>query len=365
MKYLEEYRRKDLVMKIVERIRMRSTKPVRFMEVCGGHTMTLHKYGLPALLPPTITLVSGPGCPVCVSGQGFIGALIRLSGDPSVILTTYGDLLRIPSGKKSLETERANGADIRIVYSVMEALALARSNSGKSIIFAGIGFETTAPITAAAILRAKADNLKNFFVYSSHKIMPPALDRIASGTGSVRGFIAPGHVTAITGLKIYDNLVKKYRVGVVVSGFEPVDLMLAVAMLTEQEENRTFLVENAYRRVVKPDGNLKAQEIMAEVFASTDDHWRGLGIIPGSGLRIRRRYAAFDAGNVFGVKEELVPEPAGCICSKVITGGSKPSECPHFGKSCTPEIPVGPCMVSSEGTCSIWFKYKKVPGHHE
>jgi hydrogenase expression/formation protein HypD len=360
MKHLEEYRKKELVLRIAGRIRKRSSVPARFMEVCGGHTMTLHKYGLPALLPPTITLISGPGCPVCVSGQSFIGALLDLCSEPSLILTTYGDLLRIPSGNRSLESERAKGADIRIVYSVMESLALAGSNPGKKVVFAGIGFETTAPLTAAAILRAKADGLKNFFVYSSHKTMPPALDRIASGPGKITGFIAPGHVTAVTGLSIYDDLVKKYQVGVVVSGFEPVDLMLAIAMLTEQSENGKFLVENAYPRVVRPGGNLKAQETMAEVFEGADDHWRGLGMIPGSGLKIRQRYRDFDAGAVFGIKEHLYSEPAGCICGKVITGESLPSQCRHFGRSCTPETPVGACMVSTEGTCSVWFRYKNI-----
>jgi hydrogenase expression/formation protein HypD len=285
--------------------------------------------------------------------------LLDLCSDPSLILTTYGDLLRIPSGNRSLESERAKGADIRIVYSVMESLALAGSNPERKVVFAGIGFETTAPLTAAAILRAKKDGLRNFFVYSSHKIMPPALERIASGTGNITGFIAPGHVTAITGLGIYEDLVKKHRVGVVVAGFEPVDLMLAIAMLTDQAEKGKFLVENAYTRVVRPGGNRIAQAAMAEVFETAGDHWRGLGMIPGSGLKIRQRYGAFDAGAVFGIKEHPYAEPAGCICGKVITGESSPGDCRLFGRSCTPETPVGACMVSNEGTCSIWFQYHR------
>lgn len=358
MKHLEEYRRSGPVLKLAGMIRQQSTMPVSFMEVCGGHTMTLHKYGLLPLLPSTISLISGPGCPVCVSGQGFIGSLIGLVSDPSVILTTYGDLLRIPCGNRSLDKERASGADIRIVWSVTEALGLAKQHPQKKIVFAGIGFETTAPMTAAAIIRAKADGLKNFFVCSSHKVMPPALDWIAANSPAIRGFIAPGHVSAITGTGIYEELVRKHRVGVVASGFEPADMMLAIAMLVRQAESGRPRVENGYRRVVKPDGNPRARGIMDEVFEPADDHWRGLGIIAGSGLRIRPGYSGFDAGKVFGIKEQNIPEPKGCICGKVITGKARPEECSLFGTACTPEDPVGACMVSQEGTCSVCYRFR-------
>jgi hydrogenase expression/formation protein HypD len=358
MKQLDEFRQSGPVLKLAGRIRQYAIAPVRFMEVCGGHTMTLHKFGLLPLLPENLSLVSGPGCPVCVSGEGFIDALIRLVDDPSVILMTYGDLLRIPAGARSLEKARASGADVRVVYSVTEALSLAEHNPGKNIVFAGIGFETTAPLTAAAVLSAKKTGLKNFFVYSSHKVMPPAMEWIAAKSPSIKGFIAPGHVTAITGISDYWNLSKKYNVGVVVSGFEPVDMMLALLLLTEQAATGHFRVENAYRRVVRPEGNLKARAIMEEVFESADDTWRGLGIIPGSGLRLRKIFEGFDARKVFGVKEQVIGEPKGCICGKVITGSSVPAECGLFGTACTPEDPVGACMVSSEGTCSVWYRYR-------
>ena len=357
MKYLEAYRRKDLVEKLAERIKSRSEGPARFMEVCGGHTMTLHKYGLPDLLPGHTSLISGPGCPVCVSGQGFIGALIELASMPKVTVATYGDLMRIPVGHRTLEKERASGADIRVVYSVSEALALARANSGRKIIFAGIGFETTAPLTAAAILAARSEKLKNFLVYSSHKTMPPALERIASDGEGIDGFIAPGHVSAISGTRIYEPLAREYGKAVVVAGFEPVDLMLAILMLTEQLRQGRSRVENGYKRVVRAEGNPKAQAMMSQVFEPGDDHWRGLGNIAGSGLRIRTTFSRFDASAVFGIRVENLPEPAGCLCGLVITGKTTPRACPHFGKTCTPETPIGACMVSSEGTCSVWHRY--------
>jgi hydrogenase expression/formation protein HypD len=361
MKHLEEYRRSSPVLKLAGMIRQWSTIPVSFMEVCGGHTTTLHKYGLPGLLPSTISLISGPGCPVCVSGQGFIAGLIGLVSDPSVILATYGDLLRIPCGGRSLEKERTSGADIRVVWSVMEALELAEQAPEKKIVFAGIGFETTAPITAAAIIHAKDIGLKNFFVCSSHKVMPPALDWIATHSPGIKGFIAPGHVTAITGTGIYEDLVKNNKVGVVVSGFEPADMMLAIAMLVRQAESGRFRVDNGYRRVVRPEGNPRARGMMEEVFEPAGAHWRGLGIIENSGLQIRPGYARYDARKVFGIKEPDISEPRGCICGKVITGKARPAECTLFGASCTPENPVGACMVSQEGTCSVWFRFRSTP----
>lgn len=358
MKQLEEYRKKELVVKLADRIAQRSSQPVTLMEVCGGHTLTLHKYGLLSLLPSNITLISGPGCPVCVSGQGFIHALLNLVSDPSVMLASYGDLLRIPSRSRSLETARASGADIRVVYSVMEALALAMEHPKKNVVFAGIGFETTAPLSAAVILQAKEKGLKNFFVYSAHKIMPPALSWICSNTDVISGFIAPGHVTAITGTAMYEGLVSKYHVGVVVSGFEPLDMMLAVSMLTDQAETGHYCVENAYRRAVRREGNTRAKQIMAEVFETADANWRGLGVIPGSGLQIRPAYGMYDARRVFRIHEPALPEPEGCLCGRIITGRATPAQCRHFGKTCTPETPVGACMVSHEGACSIWYQFK-------
>ena len=358
MKYIDEYRKKDLILSLAEKLRQVSKREIVLMEVCGGHTMAIHRFGLTSLLPPTIRLISGPGCPVCVSSQQFIDTAMAYSKIPGVIITTYGDLIRVPGSSTSLEKERANGSDVRIVYSVLESLEIAREHPDKRVVFLGIGFETTAPLTAAAILQAQKEHIPNFFVLSAHKIMPPVMKALVAEGVKIDGFIAPGHVSAITGTAIYNDLVTVCGLGVVISGFEPVDMMQSVLMLTKQIESGQPAVEVQYQRVVQKDGNLIAQKILEEVFEFRDDTWRGLGMIPKSGLGIRESLSAFDAERQFTVEVPASTEPKGCICGQILRGLKTPVECPLFAKKCTPSDPVGACMVSGEGTCATYFKYR-------
>lgn len=358
MKYIDEYRQKGLILSISEQLKERSGREVVLMEVCGGHTMAIHRFGLISLLPKNIRLISGPGCPVCVSSQQFIDKAMAYSRIPGVIITTYGDLIRIPGSSTSLEKERANGSDVRIVYSVLESLEIARKNPDKSVVFLGIGFETTAPLTAAAILQADEAKIPNFFVLSAHKVMPPVMQALVNEGVKIDGFIAPGHVSAITGTAIYDDLAAVCGLGVVISGFEPVDMMQAILMLVVQLESQTPKVEIQYQRVVRHNGNKAAQQILNQVFEPRDDNWRGLGVIPLSGLMIREAYSAYDAERRFTVIVPESTEPKGCICGGILRGLNKPTECPLFAKKCTPSDPVGACMVSGEGTCATYYKYR-------
>lgn len=328
------------------------------MEVCGGHTMAIQRFGLRSLLPSSIRLISGPGCPVCVSSQQFLDQAMAYARQPDVILTTYGDLIRVPGSVTSLEKERAAGRDVRIVYSVLESLDIARQNPDKKVVFLGIGFETTAPATAAAIVQARERNLGNFFVLSAHKVMPPVMKALLDEGVKIDGFIAPGHVSAITGTSIYNDLAEKYKLGVVVSGFEPADMMQAVLMLTEQLEANSPKVEVQYNRVVHIEGNKMAQHLLNEVFVAADDVWRGLGMIPESGLKISPKFADFDATKHFNVPVEPSTEPKGCICGQILRGNKTPVDCKLFAKACTPDHPVGACMVSGEGTCASYYKYR-------
>jgi hydrogenase expression/formation protein HypD len=358
MKYVDEYRKKDLILSIAEKLRKVSKKEIVLMEVCGGHTMAIHRFGLHTLIPPNIHLVSGPGCPVCVSSQHFIDLAMAFSRIKDVIITTYGDLIRVPGSSTSLEKERAAGSDIRIVYSVLETLEIAILNPAKKVIFLGIGFETTAPATAAAIIKAKQETISNFFVLSAHKIMPPVMKALVEEGVKIDGFIAPGHVTAITGTSIYNELVSVYRLGVVVSGFEPVDIMLSVLMLVTQIESGKLKVEVQYQRVVNNEGNRIAQNVLNEVFKYRDDRWRGLGIIPASGLMIADKFSSFDAEKQFSVDVPESTEPKGCICGQILRGLKTPVDCTLFARRCTPSDPVGACMVSGEGTCATYYKYR-------
>ena len=358
MKYIDEYRKKELILSVSEKLKSISTREIVLMEVCGGHTMAIHRFGLNSLLPPTIRLISGPGCPVCVSSQRFIDMAMAYSKVPGVIITTYGDLIRVPGSFTSLERERANGSDVRIVYSVLESLEIAKNNPESKVVFLGIGFETTAPLTAAAILQAKKENIPNFFVLSAHKVMPPVMKALVDEGVKIDGFIAPGHVTAITGTAIYDKLASVCGLGVVVSGFEPVDMMQAILMLTEQIESGHPKVEVQYQRVVSHDGNKVAQQVLKDVFELRDDSWRGLGIIPLSGLRIREELSAFDAERQFTIDVPESAEPKGCICGQILRGLKTPVDCPLFEKKCNPSDPVGACMVSFEGTCATYYKYR-------
>ena len=357
MKYIDEYRRKELVLGISEEIRKISKKEISLMEVCGGHTMAIHRFGLQSLLPENIRLLSGPGCPVCVSGHHFIDTAIAYSKLPGIIITTYGDLIRVPGSVSSLEKEKAAGRDIRIVYSVLESLEIARKNPGLKVIFLGIGFETTAPLTAAAIVEAKKSRILNFFVLSAHKVMPPVMKALIMEGVKINGFIAPGHVTAITGTDMYQDLPKIFGLGVVVSGFEPVDMMQSILMLVAQIEAGKPKVQIQYQRVVKKKGNPVARQLMNKVFMLKDDSWRGLGMIPLSGLKIRPGFSAFDAEKLIPLEVPIAPEPKGCICGLILRGLKTPLDCRLFAKKCTPSDPVGACMVSGEGTCATYFKY--------
>lgn len=355
---MDEYRDKKIVLAIAEEIGKVSRKPITLMEVCGGHTMAIQRFGIPALLPENILLLSGPGCPVCVTSRKFIDQAIAYSRLPDTIITTYGDLIRVPGSTSSLDREKAGGADIRIVVSVMDALQIARNNPDKRTVFLGIGFETTAPASATAILGAKRMGLKNFFLLSSHKIMPPAMAALIDEGVKLNGYIAPGHVSTITGTSIYKDIPEKYGLGCVISGFEPVDLMESILMLVRQMENGKPRVEIQYKRAVREEGNPEARKLIDEVFGLRPDWWRGLGMLPASGLCIRDSYGMFDAERNIEVTVEPTKEDKGCICGEILKGLKKPTECKLFARACTPQNPVGACMVSHEGACHAYYRYR-------
>ena len=357
MKYITEYRDKELVRILVDKIHAWRGPHVRFMEVCGGHTMAIQKFGIPSLLPDNVSLVSGPGCPVCVTSLQFVDHAIALGRRDDFIITTYGDLIRVPGSTSSLEQEKARGLDIRMVYSTLESLAIARDNPGKKVVFLGIGFETTAPASAAALVQARKENLPNFYVLSAHKVMPPAMAAIVTEDVKLNGYLAPGHVSTITGSGIYSDISEKFGLPVVVSGFEPSDILQSIHMLLEQLRTGNISVEIQYKRVVTPEGNLKAQKVMEDVFRMRDDWWRGLGILPLSGLGISDAYADWDAERVFDIEVEPTQEPEGCICGDVLKGISHPTDCILFDTECNPSNPVGTCMVSEEGACQAFYKY--------
>jgi hydrogenase expression/formation protein HypD len=358
MKFVDEYRDKARIRALAAEVKKLSRKEITLMEVCGGHTMAIHRFGLHSLLPRSIRLISGPGCPVCVSSQGFIDLSIECCRIPGARVMTYGDLVRVPGTGSSLEKEKASGRDVQIVYSVLEALDSAKSDLTRPVIFLGIGFETTAPATAAALIQAKQEGIDNFFVLSAHKIMPPVMQALVEEGLKLDGFIAPGHVSAITGTDMYNFLAEKYGLGVVVSGFEPADIMQSVLMLVKQIETGKPAVEIQYQRVVKPQGNTVALKMLKEVFTLKDDIWRGIGMIPMSGLRISEAFSGFDAEKKFNLKAGDAKEPKGCICGEILRGRKSPADCSLFRITCTPENPVGACMVSGEGTCATYYKYQ-------
>ena len=359
MKYIDEYRNKDIVLALANEIKKVSTKPVKLMEVCGGHTMSIQKFGIPYLLPDTVKLISGPGCPVCVTSRNFIDKAVAYSRREDVIITTYGDLIRVPGSTSSLDQEKAKGADVRIVYSILDALMIAKKNRRKKVVFLGIGFETTAPSSAAGLVKAQMAGLSNFFLFSAHKVMPPAMETLIDEGVEIDGYIGPGHVSTITGDGIYQNIPKKFGMGVVISGFEPVDLMQSILMLVKQIENNDPKVEIQYTRIVKPEGNIKAQQMLDEVFEYGDDWWRGLGVLKNSGLKIREKYAMHDSEKMIEVEVEPTIEPKGCICGEILKGVKSPKDCKLFATVCSPSNPVGACMVSNEGSCAAQYLYNR------
>jgi hydrogenase expression/formation protein HypD len=358
MKYIDEFRDAKLVRETADRIcEVAVNKSVKLMEVCGGHTMAIQRNGIPELLPENIKLISGPGCPVCVTGKRLIDTVIAYSQLKDVIIATYGDLLRIPGSCSSLAEEKAKGADIRIIYSPLESVIIAKSNPDKRIVFPAIGFETTAPATAVTICKANELGFSNLMVLSAHKIMPPAMEALIDDGVDIDGYIAPGHVTTITGAEIYNFIPLKYKIPVVVSGFEPLDLLQSILLLLLQIVNSDPKVEIQYRRAVKPGGNKKAQKILTKIFKPDDANWRGIGIIPESGLAIRDEYSRFDAAKMIPLEIPEEKDAPECICGEILKGLHEPFQCKLFKKACTPDKPVGACMVSAEGACNIYYRY--------
>lgn len=359
MQYIDEYRDKEKIISLSNRIKFESRSPLRIMEVCGGHTMAIQRFGIPSLLPQHIELVSGPGCPVCVTDRAYIDKAIAYARQSDVIITTFGDLIRVPGSSSTLDREKAMGADVRIVYSILDALTIAKKNRKKKIIFLGIGFETTSPGTAAGIIKAQMAGLFNFYVLSAHKIMPPPMAALIEQGVKIDGYLGPGHVSTITGSAMYQFIPERFNLGVVISGFEPLDILQSIYMLVLQHENKQPKVEIQYNRVVRPEGNIKALELLDEVFELRDDWWRGLGILPASGMAIRPKYESFDAEKQIPVQVEPTREDKGCICGKILKGIANPSDCKLFGKACTPADPAGACMVSNEGACAAHYRFKK------
>jgi hydrogenase expression/formation protein HypD len=348
----------DLAVEVRAVLARRGGSALTFMEVCGTHTMAIARFGLRGLLPAQIRLVSGPGCPVCVTAMADLDKVVALSRLPDVTLATFGDLVRVPASRSSLAAERAAGADVRVVYSARDAIEIGASEPERQVVFAGIGFETTAPTVAAALLEAQARGLANFSVLSLHKTMPLPLKALLDlGETDITGFILPGHVSVVTGSGCYEFLARDHGIGGVVAGFEAHDVLRALQLLVRQTEPA---IEIEYGRAVRPEGNVVARRLMEQVFAPCDADWRGLGVIPGSGLRIRDEFAAFDAERRFVIDAGEPLEPKGCRCGEVLRGVLDPAECALFGARCTPEDPVGACMVSSEGACAARHRYRGI-----
>lgn len=361
MKYLDEYRDAELSIKLLADIKNRITRPWTIMEVCGGQTHSIIKSGLDQLLPSSLTMIHGPGCPVCVTPVELVDKAIALAMRPEVIFLSFGDMLRVPGSQSDLFSARAAGADIRIVYSPLDCLEISRKNPDKKIIFFAIGFETTAPANAMAILQAKAQGLSNFAILVSHVTVPAAIAAIMdSHDVIVNGFLAAGHVCAVMGFWEYEALADKYKIPIVVTGFEPVDILHGIIHCVDELESGGYGVRNAYSRIVSREGNISAQGVIKKVFEPTDRAWRGIGIIPASGYRLQEEFSSFDAELCFPEIQSINPhESPLCISGLVLQGKKKPLECPAFGKECTPQTPLGATMVSSEGACSVYFSYKK------
>jgi len=348
----------DELLRLAAALRAEARPDLTFMEVCGTHTMSIARYGLRELLPEGMRLVSGPGCPVCVTAMADLDRVVALARLPEVTLATFGDLVRVPASRTTLAAARAAGADVRVVYSPRDAVQIAADEPDRQVVFAGIGFETTAPTIAASLLEARARGLANFSVLSMHKTMPPPLKALLElGETPIGGFLLPGHVSVITGTACYEFLARDYGVAGVVAGFEPHDVLRALLRLVRQAAPA---IEIEYRRAVRPEGNVVAQRLMEQVFAPSDADWRGLGVIPGSGLALRPEYADADAALRFPVQLEPPLEPAGCRCGEVLRGVTDPADCALFGARCTPEDPVGACMVSSEGACAARYRYRGI-----
>jgi hydrogenase expression/formation protein HypD len=359
MKYIDEFRNLDIATKLSRLIKeeAKGLSHVNFMEVCGTHTMAVERFGIRKMLPENINLISGPGCPVCVTPKDYIDKAIALTEFEDIIVFSFGDMLKVPGSYSNLLTQKSKGK-VKISYSPLDAVDFAEKNIDKRIIFLGIGFETTAPTIAATIKYAKKKNLKNFFVYSGHKTVPPAMKLLANDKFiNIKGFLCPAHVSAIVGLTPYAEISKKHGISCVISGFEPLDILQSILMLIRQVKFKKPKVENQYNRVVKASGNKEALHLIEEVFSKKDSEWRGLGNIPDSGLYLRKRYADFDIERNMDLPKVETKIDKGCICGDILRGIKTPLECRLFSKKCTPENPQGACMVSSEGTCAAYYKY--------
>lgn len=360
MKYIDEFRDKEIANALALKIKRAAKRPWKIMEVCGGQTHTILQFGLEDLLPKNIELLHGPGCPVCVTPLEMINKAIALARRPEVILCSFGDMLRVPGTAGDLLHAKAQGADVRIVYSPLDALNLAMKFPEQKVVFFAVGFETTAPANAMAVHQAKRMRIENFFMLCSHVTVPPAISAILeSPTNQVRAFLGPGHVCSVMGYSDYEQISDKYKVPIVIAGFEPVDILEGILMCVRQLEAGKAIVENQYVRAVRTDGNSNAQAILREVFEVSDRDWRGIGCIPMSGFKLSAAYREFDAEYAFAFSADSVIESPLCISGQVLQGLKKPFECPAFGKECTPEHPLGATMVSSEGTCATYHKFGK------
>ncbi len=360
MKYIDEYRDEKAVRAFADRIAALVTRRWVLMEICGGQTHAIMKFGLTDLLPKHVELIHGPGCPVCVTPVELIEKAIEIASRPEVTFCSFGDMLRVPGLHRDLFSVKASGGDVRIVYSPMDAVTIAREHPERQIVFFAVGFETTAPANALAVYRAREEGLKNFTLLVSHVLVPPAIEAILSSPSNhVRGFLAAGHVCTVMGYEEYEPLARKFHVPIVVTGFEPLDILHGIYLCVKQLEDGRSEVENQYARAVRREGNRPAQQLIREVFEVVPRKWRGVGEIPRSGLGLRAAYAAFDAETRFGVAGRVVDEPSECISGLILQGQKKPFECPAFGSRCTPERPLGATMVSSEGACAAYYRYRK------
>jgi hydrogenase expression/formation protein HypD len=359
MKYLDEYRDGPAARKLAASIGRIVTRPWTVMEVCGGQTHSIVRFGIDELLPPGVELIHGPGCPVCVTSLELIDKALAIAARPEVIFTSFGDMLRVPGSAGDLLAARAAGADVRMVYSPLDAVELARGHPDREVVFFAVGFETTAPTTAAAVARAAALGLRNFTLLVAHVRVPPAVEAIlGSPDNRVQGLLAAGHVCTVMGTEEYGPIAARRRVPIVVTGFEPVDLLRGLLMCLTQLEQGRAEVENAYERVVRPEGNPQAKKVVDTIFDVCDRAWRGIGPIPASGLALRPAYAAFDAERRFDVARIETRESPECIAGQVLLGAKKPADCPAFGARCTPERPLGAPMVSAEGACAAYYRYR-------
>jgi hydrogenase expression/formation protein HypD len=361
MKFIDEYRDNDLAEKYINQIHRIITRPWTIMEICGGQTHSIVKYGIESLLPPSLTLIHGPGCSVCVTPIEMVDKAVAIASMQDVIFTSFGDMLRVPGSDKDLLSVKAAGGDVRMVYSPLDAIEIAKKNPEKSVVFFAVGFETTAPTCAMAVWQASEQKLKNFSILCSHVLVPPAIEALLrSPANKINGLLAAGHVCTVMGYNEYEPMAERYKIPIVVTGFEPVDILQGILMTIQQLEKGIYSVENQYSRAVRPEGNTHAKELIKEVFKITDRKWRGIGEIPKSGLALNSKFVAYDAEKIYTVAEINTHESTVCIAGLVLQGQKKPYDCTAFGKTCTPEHPLGAPMVSSEGACAAYFHYKNI-----